>query len=55
MTHDFYDFNYFNAFCMIKKIDDINSYYIKEFFKLFCFNTIINENEYSEYKQYQNN
>ena len=52
MTHNFYDFNHFNAFYMIKKIDNIDSYYIKEFFKLFCFNTVINENEYLKYKQY---
>ena len=52
MTYDFYDFNYFNAFYMIKKTNDINSYYIKKNFKLFYFNIIINKNEYLKYKQH---
>ena len=52
MTHDFCDFNHFNIFYMTKKTDDTDSYYIKEFFKSFYFNTIVNENEYLKYKQH---
>ena len=52
MTHDFYDLNYFNAFYIIKKINDTDLYYIKEFLKLFYSDTIINEDEYLKYKQY---
>ena len=50
ITHDFYDLNHFNAFYMIKKTDDTDLYYIKEFLKLFYFNTVVNENEYLKYK-----
>ena len=52
IIHNFCDFNYFNAFYIIKKIDNIDLYYIKEFFKLFYINTVINENKYSKCKQH---
>ena len=51
MIHNFYDFNHFNVFYMIKKINDIDLYYIKKIFKLFYSNTVINKNEYLKYKQ----
>ena len=36
---------------MIKKTDDTDLYYTKEFLKLFCFDTVVNEDKYLEYKQ----
>ena len=39
---------------MIKKIDDIDLYYIKKKFKLFYFDIVININKYSKYRQCQN-
>ena len=52
MTYDFCDLNHFNAFCMIKKTNDTDSYCIKEFLKLFCFDTVVNKDEYLKYKQH---
>ena len=52
ITYDFYNLNHFNAFYMIKKTDDIDSYYIKKFLKLFYSDTVVNENEYLKYKQH---
>ena len=50
MTHDLCDLNHLNAFYIIKKVDDTDLYYIKEFLKLFCFNIVVNEDEYLKYK-----